>query len=79
MIVQKQQFQLAYTFEDGQEIPLTLGYETYGTLNEARDNAIYIAHYFSASSHAAGKYHADDAAPGYWDALIGPGKVIDTE
>ena len=78
MIVQKQHFELDYTFLDGQEIPLKLGYETYGTLNEARDNVIYVAHYFSASSHAAGKYHESDSAPGYWDALIGPEKVIDT-
>lgn len=78
MIVQKQHFELDYTFADGQKIPLKLGYETYGQLNEARDNAIYVAHYFSASSHAAGKYYEDDIAPGYWDALIGPGKVIDT-
>lgn len=78
MIVKKQSFQLDYTFENGATIPLTLGYETYGTLNEARDNVVYVAHYFSASSHAAGKYDENDAAPGYWDALIGPGKTIDT-
>lgn len=78
MIVEKQSFQLDYTFENGETIPLTLGYETYGTLNEKRDNVIYVAHYFSASSHAAGKYDEQDATPGYWDALIGPGKTIDT-
>lgn len=78
MIVQKQSFDLNYTFENGVTIPLTLGYETYGQLNEKRDNVVYVAHYFSASSHAAGKYDENDAAPGYWDALIGPGKTIDT-
>ncbi len=49
-----------------------------GELNDAKDNVILITHYFSGSSHAAGKYAEDDAAPGYWDAIIGPGKAIDT-
>ena len=37
-----------------------------------------ICHFFSGNSHAAGKYDPKDAAPGYWDAIIGPGKAIDT-
>ncbi|MBV0892043.1 homoserine O-acetyltransferase [Paracoccus sp. Z118] len=80
-IVEKQQFTLTdFVTEGGQTIPeMTLGYETYGTLNEARDNAILITHFFSGNSHAAGKYAEDDAAPGYWDAIIGPGKPIDTD
>lgn len=57
---------------------VAIGYETYGTLNAARDNAILVCHYFSGTSHAAGKYRADDALPGYWDAIIGPGKAVDT-
>ena len=57
---------------------VAVGYETYGTLNAARDNAILVCHYFSGTSHAAGKYAASDAAPGYWDAIIGPGKAVDT-
>ncbi|GKX55090.1 homoserine O-acetyltransferase [Leminorella grimontii] len=77
--VEKKSFQLAsFTLECGQSIPITLGYETYGTLNDEKSNVILIAHYFSASSHAAGKYSPQDAAPGYWDGLIGPGKAIDT-
>ncbi|MBB4197257.1 hypothetical protein CCR94_14595 [Rhodoblastus sphagnicola] len=55
------------------------GFETYGRLNAARDNAILVCHYFSGTSHAAGRYRADDAKPGYWDAIIGPGKAVDTE
>ncbi|HUO54132.1 MAG TPA: homoserine O-acetyltransferase [Rhodoblastus sp.] len=58
---------------------VTVGYETYGELNAARDNAILVAHYFSGSSHAAGRYRPDDALPGYWDAIIGPGKAVDTD
>lgn len=56
-----------------------IGYECYGRLNEARDNAILILHYFTGSSHAAGRYHQNDAEPGYWDTIIGPGKAIDTD
>jgi len=55
-----------------------VGWESYGTLNKAKDNVVLITHYFSGTSHAAGKYKADDALAGYWDALIGPGKAIDT-
>lgn len=80
-IVTKQQFTLNdFKTLGGEVIPeMTLGYETYGKLNEAKDNAILITHFFSGSSHAAGKYAESDAAPGYWDAIIGPGKPIDTD
>ena len=54
------------------------GYETYGRPNAARDNAILVCHYFSGTSHAAGRYRTDDAKPGYWDEIIGPGKAVDT-
>lgn len=63
----------------GESIPVTVGYETYGHLNPARDNAILICHFFSGTSHAAGQYHPDDTSPGWWDALIGPGKAFDTD
>ncbi len=77
--VEKKSFKIDnFKFENGQELPIELGYETYGQLNEAKNNVVLVPHYFSASSHAAGKYVESDAAPGYWDALIGPGKAIDT-
>ncbi len=60
-------------------IPITFGYETYGRLNAAGDNAILVCQYFTGHGHAAGRYSESDAAPGWWDTLIGPGKVIDTE
>ncbi|MRX50765.1 homoserine O-acetyltransferase [Paracoccus sp. S-4012] len=80
-LVEKQSFTLAdFVTEGGETIPeMTLGYETYGTLNEAKDNAILITHFFSGNSHAAGKYAENDPAPGYWDSIIGPGKPIDTD
>ncbi|MBO9541621.1 homoserine O-acetyltransferase [bacterium] len=58
---------------------VTVGFETYGRLNEARDNVILICHFFSGHSHAAGRYAPDDQELGWWDAVIGPGKAIDTD
>lgn len=80
-LVTKQEFTLTdFRTRGGETVPqMRLGYETYGTLNAAKDNAILIPHFFSGSSHAAGKYTETDAAPGYWDAIIGPGKPIDTD
>ncbi|WP_050479224.1 E22 family MetX-like putative esterase [Herbaspirillum rhizosphaerae] len=80
-LVNKQIFTLAsYKTVGGQEIrDVRVGYETYGKLNEAGDNAVFIAHFYSGTSHAAGKYKESDAAPGYWDSIIGPGKAIDTD
>ena len=55
-----------------------LAFETYGTLNAARSNAVLVCHALNASHHVAG-WHAD--APdnlGWWDNMIGPGKPLDT-
>ncbi|WP_028401325.1 alpha/beta fold hydrolase [Ectobacillus panaciterrae] len=79
MLVQKQSFRLqSYCLECGESIPVQLGYEAYGKLNKQKDNVILVCHYFSATSHAAGKYNEDDESPGWWDGLIGPNKAIDT-
>jgi len=79
--VEKKVFTMpSYTTVGGQTIKnVRVGYESYGTLNAARDNVVLVAHFFSGNSHAAGKYQASDAAPGYWDAIIGSGKPIDTD
>src|SRR5262249_55442280 len=58
--------------------PLTLAYETYGELSPARDNAILLLHALSGDAHAAGWY-AGAAKPGWWDAMVGPGRPFDTE
>lgn len=81
MLTQKQVFTLpSYTTVGGREIRnLQVGWECYGKLNADASNAILVPHFFSANSHVAGRYRADDAAPGYWDAIIGPGKAIDTD
>ncbi|MGP8231681.1 MAG: E22 family MetX-like putative esterase [Methylovirgula sp.] len=81
MIVEKKVFELPEFRTSGGQIirNVRIGWESYGRLNADRSNAILIAHYFSGTSHAAGRYAAEDVYPGYWDALIGPGKAIDTE
>ncbi len=56
-----------------------VGYETYGKLSLAKDNAILICHYSSGTSHAAGRYSRGEEVPGYWDTIIGPGKPLDTD
>jgi homoserine O-acetyltransferase len=56
-----------------------LAYETYGTLNAARSNAVLVCHALNASHHVAGVYADDPANLGWWDNLIGPGKPVDTD
>ena len=58
--------------------PVEVAYETYGQLNEARDNAVLICHALSGDAHVAGYHSEDDARPGWWDMMVGPGKGIDT-
>ncbi|MBA3033243.1 MAG: homoserine O-acetyltransferase [Gammaproteobacteria bacterium] len=55
-----------------------LAYETYGTLNAARSNAVLICHALSGHHHVAGYYADDPKNVGWWDNLIGPGKPLDT-
>lgn len=52
--------------------------ESYGTLNDDKSNAILICHALSGSHHAAGYHSPTDTKAGWWDALIGKGKAIDT-
>ncbi len=67
--------------------PVTLAYETYGELNENRDNAILLFHALSGSHHAAGYTESvpgigarwtSECQVGWWDDFVGPGKAIDT-
>jgi homoserine O-acetyltransferase/O-succinyltransferase len=56
-----------------------LVYETYGTLNAEKSNAVLVCHALSGSHHVAGHYADDPKKIGWWDNLIGPGKPIDTD
>ena len=56
-----------------------LAYETYGKLNEKRDNSVLICHALNASHHVAGVYEANSKSNvGWWDSMIGPNKPVDT-
>ena len=55
-----------------------LVYETYGTLNAAKSNAVIVCHALSGNHHVAGKYAESDKNAGWWDNLIGPNKPLDT-
>jgi homoserine O-acetyltransferase/O-succinyltransferase len=59
--------------------PVTLAYETYGELSPARDNAILLVHALSGDAHAAGRHRLTDRRPGWWDAMVGPGRAFDTD
>jgi homoserine O-acetyltransferase/O-succinyltransferase len=65
--------------ESGQIIaPLTVAYQTYGTLNADKSNAILVCHALTGDQYAASK-HPVTGKPGWWDALVGPGKPVDTD
>lgn len=81
-------WQQYYTFaENGDDLilesgktlgPITLAYETYGALNADKSNAVLVLHALSGDAHAAGYTTPEDRKPGWWDAMIGPGKAFDT-
>lgn len=83
-IVETQYFTFAFPpeqmpLECGRTLgPITLAYETYGELNRARDNAVLVLHALSGDAHVAGYHSAEDARPGWWDIMVGPGKALDT-
>ncbi|MEK7345967.1 MAG: homoserine O-acetyltransferase [Pseudomonadota bacterium] len=57
----------------------SLSYETYGTLNADKSNAVLICHALNASHHVAGVYADQPHNVGWWDNMIGPGKSLDTD
>src|SRR3984893_5947314 len=80
VIVEKKTFELpTYTTVAGDTIKsVKIGWEAAGTLNADKSNAILVPHSFPGPSPAFGKYTPADPVAGYWDAIIGPGKAIDT-
>ena len=80
VVPQTAHFDTPLTLKSGAVLPCyDLVYETYGTLNAAKSNAILVCHALSGNHHVAGKYADSDKNPGWWDNMVGPGKPIDTE
>ena len=76
---QKAVFDSPLQLDCGKELKkIELVYETYGSLNERKDNAVLICHALSGDHHAAGFNSPEDKKPGWWDVCIGPGKPFDT-
>ena len=59
--------------------PITIAYETLGTLNAEKSNVVLVCHALTGDSHVAGYYSEGDDKPGWWDNMVGPGKGIDTD
>ena len=78
-IAQTMHFAHALSLQSGASLrDYHLAYETYGTLNADKSNAVLICHALNASHHVAGVYADQDKSEGWWDNMIGPGKPVDT-
>ena len=76
---QSQHFADALPLQSGAVLrDYSITYETYGTLNAERSNAVLVCHALNASHHVAGSYEGQANSEGWWDNMIGPGKPVDT-
>jgi len=76
--VQTAVFPTPMSLRHGGTLPgVEVAYETYGTLNDDRSNAVLICHAITGDSHLA--RHDEDDDPGWWEGLVGPGKAVDTD
>ncbi len=76
---QKARFDSPIHLKGGASLPaFELAYETYGTLNAAKSNAVLVCHALNAAHHVAGVYADDAENVGWWDNMVGPGKPLDT-
>ena len=57
---------------------VNIRYETAGTLNADRSNAVLVNHALTGDAHVCGRHTPEDKKPGWWDEMIGPGKMVDT-
>lgn len=79
-VSQSMSFPLPLPLQSGASIhDYALSYETYGTLNADKSNAVLICHALNASHHVAGVYEGEPNSEGWWDNMIGPGKPVDTD
>jgi len=77
---QSMHFKAALPLQSGAALrDYALSFETYGTLNAAKSNAVLVCHALNASHHVAGLYPGQDKSEGWWDNMIGPGKPLDTD
>ncbi len=77
---QSMHFDTPLPLQSGAVMPgYDLAYETYGTLNADRSNAVLVCHALNASHHVAGVYEGQPGSEGWWDTMIGPGKPVDTD
>ncbi|GAB7100387.1 homoserine O-acetyltransferase [Thermobifida fusca] len=66
--------------ETGGELPgVRLAYETWGSLNEDRSNAVLVLHALTGDSHVVGPEGPGHPSPGWWEGIIGPGLALDTD
>ncbi len=80
VVAKRMRFAEPLALESGATIAdYELVYETYGTLNASRTNAVLVCHALNASHHVAGRYADDPDNEGWWDNMVGPGKPLDTD
>jgi homoserine O-acetyltransferase len=69
-----------FDFESGEKLPhVRIAYETWGELNETRDNAVLVLHALTGDSHAVGSAGKGHSTTGWWSEVVGPGLAIDTD
>ncbi|MDY6904916.1 MAG: homoserine O-acetyltransferase [Thermodesulfobacteriota bacterium] len=84
-IVEKKQYTFAdppdeMVLENGRRLgPITVAYETCGTMNADKSNVILVLHALTGDAHVAGYHRPGDDKPGWWETMVGPGKGIDTD
>ncbi len=77
---QSMHFEAELALRSGESIgQYDLSFETYGTLNADKSNAVLVCHALNASHHVAGVYEGQPKSEGWWDTMIGPGKPVDTD